>query len=51
MSKATGPTDVHILQNKVAPGGTFRWHSHPGPSIVIVHSSGLTVYRADDRGF
>jgi quercetin dioxygenase-like cupin family protein len=46
--RATGPTDVHILQNKIAPGGTFGWHSHPGPSIVVVQSGVLTLYRADD---
>jgi quercetin dioxygenase-like cupin family protein len=46
--RATGPTDVHILQNKIAPGGTFGWHSHPGPSIVVVQSGELTLYRADD---
>jgi quercetin dioxygenase-like cupin family protein len=46
--RATGPTDVHILQNKIAPGGTFGWHSHPGPSIVVVQSGALTLYRADD---
>jgi quercetin dioxygenase-like cupin family protein len=46
--RATGSTDVHILQNKIAPGGTFGWHSHPGPSIVVVQSGMLTLYRADD---
>jgi quercetin dioxygenase-like cupin family protein len=46
--RATGPTDVHILQNKIAPGGTFGWHSHPGPSIVVVQSGVLTLYRAND---
>jgi quercetin dioxygenase-like cupin family protein len=46
--RATGATDVHILQNKIAPGGTFGWHSHPGPSIVVVQSGELTLYRADD---
>jgi quercetin dioxygenase-like cupin family protein len=46
--RATGPTDVHILQNKIAPGGTFGWHSHPGPSIVVVQSGALTLYPADD---
>jgi quercetin dioxygenase-like cupin family protein len=46
--RATGPTDVHILQNKIAPGGTFGWHSHPGPSIVVVQSGVLTLYRAED---
>ena len=46
--RATGPTDVHILQNRIAPGGTFGWHSHLGPSIVVVQSGVLTLYRADD---
>jgi quercetin dioxygenase-like cupin family protein len=43
-----GATDVHILENRIAPGGTFGWHSHPGPSIVVVQSGALTLYRADD---
>jgi quercetin dioxygenase-like cupin family protein len=46
--RATGPTDVYIVQNKTAPGGTFGWHSHPGPSIVVVQSGELTLYRGDD---
>jgi hypothetical protein len=28
-----GATDLHVLQNTIAPGGTFGWHSHPGPSL------------------
>lgn len=43
-----GSTDVHILENRIVPGGTFGWHSHPGPSIVVVKSGALTLYRADD---
>ena len=43
-----GTTDVHILENRIAPGGTFGWHSHPGPSIVVVKSGQLTLYRGDD---
>lgn len=43
-----GETDVHILENRIAPGGTFGWHSHPGPSIVVVKSGELTLYRGDD---
>jgi quercetin dioxygenase-like cupin family protein len=43
-----GATDVHILENRIAPGGTFGWHSHPGPSIVVVKSGALTLYRGDD---
>ena len=30
------------------PGGTFGWHSHPGPSLVIVKSGTATFYMADD---
>jgi quercetin dioxygenase-like cupin family protein len=43
-----GATDVYILENRIAPGGTFGWHSHPGPSIVVVKSGALTLYAADD---
>ena len=45
---AKGATDVHILENVIAPGGTFGWHSHPGPSLVIVKSGALSVYQAPD---
>ena len=41
-------TDVHILENRIVPGGTFGWHSHPGPSIVVVKSGVLTLYDGDD---
>jgi len=43
-----GQTDFHVLENRIAPGGTFGWHSHPGPSLVIVKSGALTLYRGDD---
>jgi len=43
-----GATDVHILENRIVPGGTFGWHSHPGPSIVVVKSGALTLYHGDD---
>jgi quercetin dioxygenase-like cupin family protein len=43
-----GVTDVHILENRIVPGGTFGWHSHPGPSIVVVKSGALTLYHGDD---
>ena len=43
-----GATDVHVLENRIAPGGTFGWHSHPGPSIVVVKTGALTLYRGDD---
>ena len=43
-----GATDLHVLQNTIAPGGTFGWHSHPGPSLVIVKSGTATFYLASD---
>src|SRR5712691_11021926 len=43
-----GSTDVYMLENRIAPGGTFGWHSHPGPSIVLVKSGTLTLYRGAD---
>ena len=43
-----GASDVWVLENRIVPGGSFGWHSHPGPSIVVVKSGALTVYRGDD---
>src|SRR5262245_5340114 len=42
-----GDTDVHIIENRIAPGGPFGWHSHPGPSLVVVKSGALTLYVAE----
>ena len=46
--KTKGSTDVHILENRIQPGGTFGWHSHPGPSLVVVKTGALTLYLASD---
>jgi hypothetical protein len=46
--EADGATDVHIVENIIAPGGTFGWHSHPGPSLVIVKAGTLSVYHSAD---
>jgi quercetin dioxygenase-like cupin family protein len=43
-----GASDLYVLQNTIKPGGTFGWHSHPGPSLVIVKSGTATFYMADD---
>jgi quercetin dioxygenase-like cupin family protein len=43
-----GKTDLHVLENRIVPGGSFGWHSHPGPSLVIVKEGALTLYRGDD---
>jgi quercetin dioxygenase-like cupin family protein len=43
-----GASDVYVLENRIVPGGSFGWHSHPGPSLVVVKSGALTLYRGDD---
>jgi quercetin dioxygenase-like cupin family protein len=43
-----GQSSLVVVENKVAPGGHFGWHSHPGPSLVIVKSGTSTFYRGDD---
>ena len=44
----TRASDLHVLSNRIAPGGTFGWHTHPGPSFVIVKSGTATVYLGAD---
>jgi quercetin dioxygenase-like cupin family protein len=46
--RTKGASDFHVLQNTIIPGGTFGWHSHPGPSLVIVKSGTATFYHGDD---
>lgn len=43
-----GASDLEVIQNTIAPGGSFGWHSHPGPSLVIVKSGTATFYLASD---
>ena len=43
-----GASDLYVLQNTITPGGTFGWHSHPGPSLVIVKSGTATFYLGGD---
>jgi quercetin dioxygenase-like cupin family protein len=46
--KTKRASDLYVLQNTIQPGATFGWHSHPGPSLVIVKSGTATFYMADD---
>jgi quercetin dioxygenase-like cupin family protein len=46
--KTKGSSDLEVLEVRIAPGGTFGWHSHPGPSMVIVKSGTATFYLGDD---
>ena len=42
------PTDVYVVTNTVEPGGYSGWHTHSGPSLVLVKSGTATVYDGDD---
>jgi quercetin dioxygenase-like cupin family protein len=46
--RTKGDSDVSVTESRVAPGGNFGWHSHPGPSLSIVKAGTLTFYRGDD---
>jgi hypothetical protein len=43
-----GKTDLYITDNVIPPGGSTGWHSHPGPSLVIVKSGTVTDYMSSD---
>jgi quercetin dioxygenase-like cupin family protein len=42
------PADVYVVRNTVPAGGYSGWHTHPGPSIVLVSAGTATVYDGDD---
>jgi hypothetical protein len=46
--KTHGLSDVYVKSNRWNPLGTTGWHTHPGPSLVIVTSGTLTVYDGDE---
>ena len=48
MIKTKGLSDLYVQSNIFAPGGSSGWHTHPGPSLVIVTQGTLTVYEGDD---
>lgn len=49
MINTKGASHLYVLQNTVVPGGSFGWHSHTGPSLVIVMSGTATEYEGNDR--
>jgi quercetin dioxygenase-like cupin family protein len=46
--KTNRSSDLYVLENTIPPGKTFGWHSHPGPSLVIVKSGTASFYLAAD---
>jgi quercetin dioxygenase-like cupin family protein len=45
--KTHGLTDLYVVNNTIAPGGTTGWHSHPGPSLILVTAGTVTNYASD----
>lgn len=43
-----GLSDLYVQSNVWAPGATTGWHTHPGPSLVIVTAGTVTAYEGDD---
>jgi quercetin dioxygenase-like cupin family protein len=48
MINTKGASHLYVLQNTVVPGGSFGWHSHTGPSLVMVISGTATEYEGND---
>jgi len=48
MINTKGASHLYVLQNTVAPGGSFGWHSHTGPSLIIVTAGVATEYEGND---
>jgi len=52
--KTNGSTDLYVVTNvwraatATTPAGTSGWHTHPGPSLIIVTAGAVTAYNADD---
>lgn len=46
--KTKGRIEVAVQRIVAVPGGTFGWHSHPGPTVVTVLTGTLTLYHAED---
>jgi quercetin dioxygenase-like cupin family protein len=41
--------DVVVFEVTIVPGGGSGWHSHPGPSYVLVTSGTASLYEAADN--
>lgn len=46
--KTKGLSDLYVINNTWAVGGTTGWHSHPGHSLIIVTAGTITDYESDD---
>ena len=45
--RTRGPKQALVTSITVDPGGTFGWHSHPGPVLVTVAKGTLAEFHAE----
>lgn len=43
------PTDVALVNAKLAPGGHTGWHRHAGPPLVVVKAGQIAMYAPASR--
>src|SRR3954451_16627467 len=48
MLKTKGDTDMYVQQNTWPKHSSTGWHTHPGPSLVVITQGSVTVYDASD---
>jgi quercetin dioxygenase-like cupin family protein len=46
--KTKEASDVYVTRNSIAVGGQSGWHTHPGPSLIIVTVGEIMAYDGDD---
>jgi quercetin dioxygenase-like cupin family protein len=46
--KTKGVSDVYVTRNTIDPGGQSGWHTHPGPSLIMVTAGEIVAYEGDD---
>jgi quercetin dioxygenase-like cupin family protein len=46
--KTQGQSDLYVQSNVWQPGGHTGWHTHPGPSLIMVTAGTVTAYEGDD---
>jgi quercetin dioxygenase-like cupin family protein len=47
--RTSGPKDIMTAAITVEPGGSFGWHSHPGPVQVAIADGTFSLYQVEDR--
>jgi quercetin dioxygenase-like cupin family protein len=46
--KTRGQSDLVVQSNVWTAGGSTGWHTHPGPTLIIITAGAVTVYESDD---